>query len=219
MRKIFVEVFSEIPLIDPFMVGFFKKIIGLILLALLVASGWVLWRAPDPLYQLEVWRGMGRFTEYDRRISAAAEKQGLDRFLVKALVWKVSAFNSAKVGKYDERGLMQLSRSTGEDWAKAEKIETFIFSDLFDPKTNLDVGTWSLKRAMVRWKGKVNPVPFALADWFAGAPAVDRWVEASGRGEDAQAEDLLLAINIPEVRQSIREIIGRQKSYEKIGSL
>ena len=219
MRKIFVEVFSEIPLIDAFMVGFFKKIIGLILLALLVASGWVLWRAPDPLYQLEVWRGMGRFTDYDRQMSAAAEKQGLDRFLVKALVWKVSGFNSAKVGKYGERGLMQVSRSTGEDWAKAEKIETFIFSDLLDPKTNLEVGTWSLKRAMVRWKGKVNPVPFALADWFAGAPAVDRWVEASGRGEDAQAEDLVLAINVPEVRQSIQEIIGRQKSYEKIGSL
>ena len=61
-------------------------------------------------------------------------------------------------------------------------------------------------------------MPFALADWFAGVPAVDRWVEASGRGEDAQAEDLVLAINIPEVRQSIQEIIGRQKSYEEIGS-
>jgi len=219
MRKIFVEVFSEIPLIDAFMVGFFKKIIGLILLALLVASGWVLWRSPDPLYQLEIWRGMGQFSRYDRRITAAAEKQGLDPLLVKAQVWKASAFNSAKVGKHGERGLMQVSRSTGEDWAKAEKIETFIFSDLFDPKTNLDVGTWSFKRAMVRWKGKVNPVPFALADWFAGAPAVDRWVEASGRGEDAQAEDLVLAIDIPEVRQSIQEIIGRKNSYSEIGSL
>ena len=219
MRKIFVEVFSEIPLIDEFMVGFFKKIIGLILLAVLVASGWVLWRAPDPLYQLEIWRGMGRFSRYDRQISATADKQGLDPFLVKALVWKASAFDSVKVGMHGERGLMQVSRSTGEDWAKAEKIETFIFSDLFDPKTNLDVGNWSFKRAMVRWKGKVNPVPFALADWFAGAPAVDRWVEASGRGEDAQAEDLILAIDIPEVRQSIQEIIGRKNSYSEIGSL
>ena len=43
---------------------------------------------------------------------------------------------------------MQITESAAIDWARAEKIQTFVSSDLFDPKVNIEAGTWYLNRAL-----------------------------------------------------------------------
>jgi soluble lytic murein transglycosylase len=70
--------------------------------------------------------------------------------LVKAVVWRESRFDPRKCGSAGERGLMQVSEKAADEWARENKIDTFRAEQLFDPKTNLEAGTWYLCRAFER---------------------------------------------------------------------
>ncbi len=50
------------------------------------------------------------------------------------------------------------------DWARVEKVPNFVPTDLFDPKVNIEVGTWYLKRALDHWAARMMPCRFALAE-------------------------------------------------------
>ncbi len=196
------------------MIRFCKRLCLVLVFAALTAGGLLLWLAPDPEYQLQSWLAAGRFSAYDTMIADAARKHGLDPLLVRAMVWRESAFDPSKVGTSGERGLMQVGEAAAQDWATAEKIETFVPTDLFDAKTNLEAGTWYLKKALERWKLKADPVPFALAEYNAGHGRVERWIAATQRGDEAQAEHLVRAIDFPTTRKYIEDITARQRLYQ-----
>ena len=148
--------------------------------------------SPDPAYTAAIVAR--RFALLALRPADRAtwpHKHGVDPLLIKAIVWRESAFQTEKVGTSGERGLMQVGEAAARDWAKAQKIETFVPTDLFDPKTNLDAGAWYFKKALDRWKQKADPVPFALAEYNAGHGRVERWIADTGRGDEATAADLL----------------------------
>jgi soluble lytic murein transglycosylase len=196
-----------------------KTLLLVIALAALVAVGIVLWQSPDPGYTAQTWLNGSRFANYDELIRAASKKHGVDPALLKAIVWRESAFKPEKVGTSGERGLMQVGEAAARDWAKAQKIETFVPTDLFDPKTNLDVGAWYFHKGLERWKQKADPVPFALAEYNAGHGRVERWIAESNRGDDATAEELIRAIDFPSTRKYIEDITARQRYYKRLGRL
>lgn len=197
------------------MSGLFKRLVLVVALAAFAAAGWLLWQSGDVFYTLQSWRYGTRFGSHDALIADTAAKYGLDPLLLKAIVWRESAFHPGKVGTSGERGLMQVGDAAAEDWAKAGKIETFMPTDLFDPKTNLDVGAWYFKKALDRWKTKAEPIPFALAEYNAGRSRVDRWVAESGRGEQAEAHDLLSVMDFPTTRRYIEDIVARYRYYRE----
>ena len=211
MSKFFVLLFDYRRL----MARFLKRLVLAVVLAALVAVGVVLWTAPDPAYRLQSWLAGSRYTRYDPLIGDLARKHGVDPLLLKAITWRESAFQTEKVGTSGERGLMQVSEAAARDWAKAMKIETFVPADLFDPKTNLDAGSWYFKKALDRWKQKADPIPFALAEYNAGHQRVERWITDSGRGDEATAADLLHAIDFPSTRKYIEDITARYHFYQQ----
>ncbi len=197
------------------MSGFFKRLFIVLFLAALTAAGVLLWRSGDPVYTLHSWRGGTRFWAYDDLIVDTATKHGLDPYLLKAIIWRESAFHPGKVGTSGERGLMQVGDAAAEDWARAGKIETFMPTDLFDAKTNMEVGAWYFKKALDRWKSKADPIPFALAEYNAGRSRVDRWVAESGAGEKAEAAELMRAMDFPTTRRYIEDITARYRYYQE----
>jgi len=197
------------------MVRFLKRLLFALLLAALAAAGWVLWRSPDPAYTFHAWLAGSRYARYEALITDVANKHGLDPLLIRAIVWRESSFHPDKIGTVGERGLMQVGEAAAKDWALAEKIETFMPTDLFDPKTNLEVGTWYFKKALERWKQKDDPIPFALAEYNAGRVRVDRWVSETRRGEEATARDLMLAIDFPTTRKYAEDITARYRFYQE----
>ena len=197
------------------MARFLKRLFFAVLLAALAAAGWLLWKSADPSYTFYSWLAGSRYHRYDPIINDLAKKHGLDPLLIKAIVWRESAFSPDKLGTVGERGLMQVGEAAAKDWAAAEKIETFMPTDLFDPKTNLEVGTWYFKKALDRWKQKDDPVPFALAEYNAGRARVDRWVAESGRSDEATAGDLLVAIDFPTTRRYVEDITTRYRIYRE----
>src|SRR5438045_5894172 len=120
------------------------------------------------------WVSPARFQQYDALIRAVAAEHHLDPMLVKAVVWRESRFDAQKFGTAGERGLMQVSEKAATEWARETKAENFRVEELFDPKTNLEAGTWYLRRAIEHWQNQANPMPFALAEYNAGGTRAPR---------------------------------------------
>ncbi|MDP9290942.1 MAG: lytic transglycosylase domain-containing protein [Verrucomicrobiota bacterium] len=201
------------------MIRLFIKAIMVLILAAAAAAGLALYRSGDPLYVIQEWLSFGRYHRYDPIIRNAARKSGVDPMLIKAIVWRESSFHADKVGKDGERGLMQVGSPAAKDWAQSEKIETFAFTDLFDAKTNIDAGTWYLKKALQRWAAKDDPVLFALAEYNAGKSRVDRWLGATKMGDQATASDLRDAISFPSTQNYVETILLRYQFYKRRGRM
>lgn len=199
------------------MLRYLRTAVLVLVCAAFTAAGILLWTSPDPSYEFQEYIYRNRFSAYDPLIVEAGKKYGVDPMLVKAIVWRESAFHPGKVGRSGERGLMQVGVAAASDWARVEKIEVFTPTDLFDPKTNLDAGVWYFHKALEHWKAKENPIPFALAEYNAGRKHVDQWIARTNRGDQAKAEDLLNAMDYPTTRQYIEDITQRYQFYKKRG--
>jgi soluble lytic murein transglycosylase len=138
--------------------------------------------------------------------------------LVKAVVWRESRFDAQKFGTAGERGLMQVSEKAAAEWARETKVENFRVEELFDAKTNLEAGTWYLRRAIEHWQNQPNPMPFALAEYNAGASRALRWAG----GDDTKAvaaKTFLNNIDFPGTRKYVDSIIARYKFYKRRGRM
>lgn len=189
------------------------------------AVGWYVLRSPDPTYAAYELVYHASFHRYDALIRDVAKRRGLDPMVVKAVVWRESRFRPGKVGLDGERGLMQITDAAAREWVKGEKIASFIPGDLFDPKVNLEAGSWLLARALHRYQDRDDPLPFALAEYNAGRSRVARWASEKDEGETGQASpgansrELLAKINIPSTRHYVDTVQNRVHFYRQRGEL
>ena len=112
------------------------------------------------LRQEEAWRALaGDFAD---AIANAADRHGLDRALLAAMVEVESGFHPRAVSPKGARGLMQLMPATAK---------RFGVTDPFDPLQSLDGGAQYLHWLLERFEGRTD---LALAAYNAGEGAVDR---------------------------------------------
>ena len=200
------------------MARFFFKLIICLLLAGAAGVAYLSMKSGDPLYTLYEFVSPARFQKHDALIRAVAAEHQLDPMLVKAVVWRESRFDAQKFGTAGERGLMQVSEKAAGEWARETKVENFRVEELFDPKTNLEAGTWYLRRAIEHWQNQPNPIPFALAEYNAGASRALRWAG----GDDTRAvaaKTFLDNIDFPGTRKYVDSIIARHKFYKRRGRM
>jgi soluble lytic murein transglycosylase len=127
---------------------------------------------------------------------------------------------------------MQVGESAAYEWARAEKIASFVPTDLFDPKTNIEAGTWYLAQALARWKGQDDPIPFALAEYNAGRRNLHRWIdEARAREQEREqrspgstdgqvsGDELADTISFPGTKSYVAAIRRRMEYYKTRGRL
>src|SRR5260370_405982 len=141
-----------------------------------------------------------------------------DPMLVKAVVWRESRFDPNKNGSAGERGLMQVSEKAAREWARENKIDNFHIEKLFDPKTNLEAGTWYLRRAFEHWETQSDPLPFALAEYNAGASRAQRWSGGDG-GAAIPPRTFLKRIDFPGTRKYVDSISPRYAFYQQHGRM
>jgi soluble lytic murein transglycosylase len=205
-------------LIDAEMIRVLFKFIVCALLALAVGFGYLAVRSGDPIYTFYEWMSPARFQRYDQLIRSVAIAHRLDPMLVKAVVWRESRFDPKKYGSARERGLMQVSERAANEWARENKVANFNVGQLFDPKTNLEAGTWYLRRAFEHWKTQSDPMPFALAEYNAGASRAQRW--SGGDGVPAvPPQTFLRNINFPGTRKYVDSVIERYEFYQRRGRM
>jgi soluble lytic murein transglycosylase len=200
------------------MARFFFKLIICLLLAGAAGLLYLLMRSGDPLYTVYEWISPARFQQHDPLIRTVAAEHQIDPMLVKAVVWRESRFDAQKFGTAGERGLMQVSEKAAAEWAKETNAVNFRVEELFDPKTNLEAGTWYLHRAIEHWQNQANPMPFALAEYNAGGSRALRWAG----GDDTKAvaaKTFLDNIDFPGTRKYVDSIIARYKFYKRRGRM
>ena len=173
----------------------------IVLIGLLGASGYIYWQTRVP-----------HESPYDPIITSVAHDEGVDPFLIRALIWRESRFLPNTHGTADERGLMQITPEAGQIWAKANKISNFSPDNLYDPETNIRAGTWYLNRSIHRWS-QVNaddPVTFALAEYNAGRSNALRWVDPANP-QDHNA--FLQRITYAGTRKYVEVILEQRAKY------
>jgi soluble lytic murein transglycosylase len=197
------------------MARFALKLILCLLIALAAGFGYLALRSGDALYSFYEWVSPARFQQYDKLILSVATEHQLDPMLVKAVIWRESRFGRQKYGTAGERGLMQVSEKAATEWAREHKIDNFQVDQLFDPTTNLEAGSWYLRRALEHWQNESEPPPFALAEYNAGASQVQRWVKAGG----TTTSQFLGNIDFPATRKYVQSILDRYAFYKKRGRM
>ena len=200
------------------MTRFLFRLVLCLLLALGTGFAYLAMRSGDPAYTLFEWISPARFRQYDGLIRSTATAHHLDPMLVKAVVWRESRFDPQKFGSAGERGLMQVTEKAANEWAHENKIDNFRPKELLDPKTNLEAGSWYLQRAFQHWEQQPEPMPFALAEYNAGASRAQRW--AGGEKASAMASKTFLAnIDFPNTRKYVDSIIARYHFYKHRGRM
>lgn len=200
------------------MVRFIFKFIICLLLAAAAGIAALAWRSGDPFYTIYEYLSPARFQQYDQLIRAVAAPNDLDPMLVKAVVWRESRFDPRKFGGAGERGLMQVSEIAAGEWAKETGRDNFHVEELFDPKTNLEAGTWYLHRAMLHWRAQNDPAPFALAEYNAGASRAQRWAGGDGKRKVA-AREFQQNIDFPGTKKYVESILARNRFYQRRGRM
>jgi soluble lytic murein transglycosylase len=200
------------------MIQILFKLVLCLLLAIGAAFAYLAVKSGDPLYTLYEWISPARFHQYDRLIRSVALEHHLDPMLVKAVVWRESRFDPKKHGSHGERGLMQVSERAANEWAREQKIAGFSAEQLFEPKTNLEAGTWYLHRALEHWEHQSDPVPFALAEYNAGASRAQLWSGGNGAAEIPERQ-FLQKIDFPATRRYVESIINRYDFYKRRGTM
>ena len=199
------------------MTRFALKVIICALLATAASAAYLSNKSGDPIYTLQEWISPARFQQYDGLIRSVAEEHNLDPMLLKAVVWRESRFDAQKFGNAGERGLMQVSGIAAQEWASENRVENFRLEELFDPKLNLEAGAWYLRRAVEHWANQPDPIPFALAEYNAGASRAQRW---AGNRDISIPPDIFRAnIDFPGTRKYVDSIIARFDFYKQRGRM
>jgi len=199
------------------MIRFLLKLVICALLAIGAGVAYLTMRSGDTVYTVHEWVSPQRFQQYDQLIRTVAEEHRIDPMLVKAVIWRESRFDPMKFGGAGERGLMQLTEGAAKEWAQDSRIADFRVEELMDPKVNVQAGTWYLARAMKRWSKQSDPVPFALAEYNAGASRAQRW--AGGDDIVIPPNTFRENIDFPGTRKYVDQIMARRDFYKRRGRM
>lgn len=142
---------------------------------------------------------------------SSSKKNGLDPVLVAALIRQESNFNPRATSPAGARGLMQLMPTVGKDLAAAQGITPWDDDMLYEPATNIKLGTAHL-RALVR---KYTDVVKILAAYNAGESRVEKWSTKTGA---ADSEVFTERIPFVETRDYVRIILRNRAYYQALYS-
>lgn len=159
-----------------------------------------------------IWQNTNQESRFDPQIRQAALKYDVSPALVKAVIWKESRFDPKAKGAVGEIGLMQIRELTAQEWCTDNKIKNFAPSHLFNPQTNIYIGSWYLSKMLKRYHKTDDPLPYALSDYNAGRKNVLRWSEGSSQTNSSL---FLENITYPATRRYVESVTQRSRHYER----
>jgi soluble lytic murein transglycosylase len=147
--------------------------------------------------------------DYWPLIKKHAAEEGLDPYLVAALINQESAFEASVKSSANAIGLMQLLPSVGRAYARKVGIKKYSTASLTRPEVNIQLGTRHFAEVVRRAGG----IPFALAAYNAGESRVTAWnAERPGLELDEYIDD----IPFVETQTYVRRILGTAEDYRRL---
>ena len=144
---------------------------------------------------------------YHDTIAFYSKLHNVDPLLIAAIIKTESNFNSEAVSVRGARGLMQIMPETGL-WAARQMDEPNLDpEDLFDPETNIKLGTWYLADLGKEFDGSTV---LMLAAYNGGRGNVEDWL--AGRTL-INPEGSISQIPFPETRHYVRKVLLYHRLY------
>lgn len=142
--------------------------------------------------------------EYAQYVTKYAAECEVDPLLIFAIIKAESDFNPQAKSHNDAKGLMQLMDKTAIELSKQVEV------DLYDPETNIRLGTYYFSQLLEKYD---NQVGIALAAYNAGMGNVNNWIERGTIKDDGTDLE-----NIPykETNMYVRRILNDYEMYQKL---
>ena len=149
---------------------------------------------------------------YRKALEQYSRERELDPFLVAALIRQESEFNARAVSRANAYGLTQVLPSTGRELSRKLNIPRFRTNMLFQPETNLQIGTYYLRSLLDQLQGRWEP---ALASYNAGKRHVNSWLTWSQFREPAE---FIETIPFNETRIYVQSVLRNADVYRRLYS-
>ncbi len=130
----------------------------------------------------------------------------VDPALVYAIMREESGYRAAVVSPVGARGLMQIMPTTGRRLAESMRLGSFEDDDLFEPRTNIGLGSHYLAQLMELFDGRLSA---AIASYNAGPEAVSEWTLMAAADDDEWVE----SIPYDETREYVRRVLRSMHAY------
>ena len=142
--------------------------------------------------------------EYAEYVTRYAEECEVDPLLIYAIIKAESDFNPQAKSHNGAKGLMQLMDKTAIELSKQIEV------DLYDPETNIRLGTYYFSQLLEKYNQQVG---IALAAYNAGMGNVNNWIERGTIQTDGSDLE-----NIPykETNMYVRRILNDYEMYRKL---
>lgn len=142
---------------------------------------------------------------------AASRAERVEPALAAALIRQESLFDSMATSRAGARGLMQIMPTVGRELARSARKSPWHADSLYQPATNLQLGTAHLAWALERYSGLER----TLAAYNAGGSRVTRWAQFPG---SADREVFVEWIPFPETRSYVRTVLRNLEFYRGLYS-
>lgn len=144
---------------------------------------------------------------YQELTYSYAQQYQVDPFLIAAIIKTESNFNPEAVSAKGARGLMQIMPETGSWIAQQTGEPSVKLEDLFDPETNIKLGTWYVANLEEEFP---DDIVLVLAAYNGGRGNVRDWLEQKiFSGEAEKVEE----IPFSETRYFVKKVLIYQHLY------
>jgi soluble lytic murein transglycosylase-like protein len=148
--------------------------------------------------------------EYESAIRENAQKRNLDPYLVMGLIRQESGFDPTARSRVGASGLMQIMPATGRELAG--KLRALLSEGyLYDPATNIRLGTFYLRQLIDRFGGVEE---LAIAAYNGGQGNVRKWQQANRRPLDEFVE----SIPFSETRNYVKRVTMLRSTYAALAA-
>lgn len=146
---------------------------------------------------------------YQAQILQSAETQSLDPAVVFGLIRQESAFNQDAESPVGAKGLMQIMPSTGSQIAKELNTPLGSASNLYNPETNIQFGSYYYKKLLQQFNGHFA---LAAAAYNAGPHRVDSWLP---KNRIVPADVWIETIPFKETRKYVTSVLYYAMVYQQ----
>ena len=147
--------------------------------------------------------------DYWPLIEKYSNGNGLDPYLMAALIAQESTFTADVRSSANAYGLMQLLPATGRVYSRKAGLGVFSTRMLTQPEANIRMGMRYFKDLVDRFGGAHE----ALASYNAGESRVSEWLsERPGIAQDEFIDD----IPFPETQNYVKQILGTAEDYRRL---
>lgn len=154
------------------------------------------------------FREWNRSHAYDAIIAEAAGRHRVSPALVKAIIRQESSFRPWIEGKAGEVGLMQVTSGAVQDWERGTGQRCLNRGMLFEPRLNVEIGSWYVAVGLMQWQEHPDKEVLALAQYNAGLKNALRWAAGD------PAKSTLDRISFPGTRRYIERVLRFKDEYE-----